>query len=110
MTAAIHGRLGALDLAATTLTGAYVVPALRKATVCVSLCNRTSSSITVRLALIAGAVGSVALSDYLEFGAVIAPGGVLERTGITMAAAQTLAAYALATGISVVVWGIEEDA
>lgn len=109
MAAKIHGRLGAVSLAATTNTGVYTVPSGRKATSTVSLCNRSASAITVRLALIDGAIGAVADEDYLEYGAVIPAGGVLERSGITLTATHTLGVYASATGISAVAYGVEED-
>lgn len=109
MAAAIHGRLGAADLAATTNTGVYSVPSARKATVTVSLCNRSGSSVTVRLAHVDGAAGALADADYIEYGATLPPGGVIERSGITMTATHTLVVYASAVGVSAVVHGIEED-
>lgn len=110
MAAKIHGRLGAQDLAATTMTAVYAAPASRKATCSVSICNRNGSAVAVRLAYIDGAVGALANEDYLEFGTQIAANGVLERTGIPVSAGHTLAAYASNTGVSVVIVGIEEDA
>ncbi len=110
MTTKIHGRLGAADLAAATDTAAYSVPVLRKATCSVSFCNRTGSATTVRLAHVPGAIGTVALSDYKEFDTPLAANGVLERTGMPMAAGASILARAAAVGVSVVVEGIEEDA
>ena len=111
MAAKIHGRLGAASLSATTLTGVYTVPASRKATCTISLCNRGTADVTVRVANIDGAVGAVADEDYIEYGVTLpGNGGVLERTGITLTAAHTLAVYASATGVSAVVFGVEEDA
>lgn len=110
MAAMIHGRLGASDLAATTNTSTYSVPASRKATVTVSFCNRNATSVTVRLAHVDGAIGVVASDDYLEYDATVPANGVLERSGITMAATHTLLTRASGTGVSAVVSGIEEDA
>lgn len=110
MTAPIHGRLAAADLAATTDTSVYSVPAARKATVTISICNRNATAVTVRLAHIDGAIGDVADADYLEYGTSIPANGVLERTAMTMTATHTLLGYASGTGVSVVVFGIEEDA
>lgn len=109
MPAQIHGRLGASDLAATTNTSTYSVPASRKATVAVAFCNRNATAVTVRLAHVDGAIGVVANEDYLEFDSTIPANGVLERTGITMTATHTLLTRASGTGVSVVVSGIEED-
>ena len=105
----IHGRLGAADLAAATNTGVYTVPASRKATVSVSLCNRTAADITVRLAHIDGAIGAVANEDYMEYDSTLPANGVIERERVTLAAADTIGVRASATGVSVVVRGIEED-
>lgn len=111
MAAKIHGRLAAADLAATTNTTVYAVPSARKATVNVSICNRTTGSLSVRLAHIdAATVGSVANEDYMEYDTIVPANQVLERTGITMTAGHCLGAYASGTGLSVVVHGIEEDA
>ena len=109
MAAKTHGRLGAADLAATTNTSVYSVPAARKATCSVNVCNRNATSITFRLAHIDGAVGTIANEDYLEYGTTIPANGTYERTGITMTATHTLMAYASGTGASAVVTGVEED-
>jgi hypothetical protein len=111
MAAPIHGRLGAIDLAATTLTAAYVVPASRQATVDLVVCNRGASDVTVRVAHIdAAVVGSVANEDYLAYGATVPAGGYLSFGGIPMRAQHTLAVYSSATSVNAVVQCIEEDA
>jgi hypothetical protein len=109
MPAMIHGRLGAVAPTATTLTAVYTVPASRKATVTLNVCNRGSAPITVRVAHIDGAVGAVANEDYIEWSAPLPVGGVLERTGITMQPTHTLAVFASDGNASAVVHGIEQD-
>ena len=111
MPAQIHGRLfaAALSNGHSTVAGGYTVPASRKATVNISLCNITAAPIVVRLAHIDGAIAALADEDYLEYGFSLPANGVLERTGITMRATHTLIASALALGVSVMVTGIEED-
>jgi len=109
MAAKIHGRLGSADLSATTNTSIYSVPSGRKATCSINICNRNASSITVRVAHIAGAIGSLANGDYIEYGSTIPANGSLERTGITMTATHTLMAYASSGSVSVLVHGVEED-
>src|SRR3989304_1364045 len=104
------GRLGAIDLPATTDTLLYEVPASTIATVNINVCNRTGSAVVLRLAHINGAIGTVANEDYIEYGISIAANGVLERTGIVMAAGHTLMAYADNTGLSIQAWGWEEAA
>jgi len=99
------GRLGASDLSATTNTTVYQCPASNFAVVTLSVCNRTASTITCRVALSTSA--SPALADYLEYGVSILANGVLERTGIVMAANQYLIVYSSASSVSAVVFGIE---
>ena len=60
---AIHGRLGANDLAATTNTSVYTVPASTKATVNINVCNRNSSAVKIRLAIEDGSTGTPADED-----------------------------------------------
>lgn len=102
------GRLAAAALAATTNTSLYTVPSSTVVTVTVSLCNISSGDLTVRLALAAS--GTPADGEYIEYGATIPPGGVLERSGLVLDATKRVVAYASATGINAVVWGVEEAA
>ena len=102
------GRLGVADLAATTDTSVYTVPASKVATCNVSVCNRNATAVTVRLALCASA--TPAATEYIEYGTSIPANGVLERTGLVLDAAKILVAYGSGTGISVVVWGFEDAA
>ena len=99
------GRLGIQDLVAITNTTLYTCPATTFSVVNVSLCNRNSTSVTVRLAL----TTTLAVSDnsYLEYGVTIPANSVLERTGIAMTTGQLLVVYASSTGVSAVAYGIE---
>lgn len=103
------GRLGAVDVSATTWTSAYVCPLATFAVVTVSICNRSSSSNpTVRLAITTQTPPSAPTNaEYIEYDSVIVPAGVLERTGICLDAGKTIAVYSSAANISVVVTGIE---
>jgi len=103
------GRLGAVDLAATTNTLVYTVPASKIATVNISIANRNASAIVIRLAHLNGAIGTLANEDYIEYGVTIAANGVLERTGIVMAATHTIVAYSDTANVSVQAWGWEES-
>lgn len=100
------GRLGASDLSATTNTTVYTVPADTLAAFCVNICNRNTSSITVRLALAAS--GTPSAGEYLEYDTVIMGNGVLERTGLVLDAGKLVVAYSSTANVSVVVVGIEE--
>lgn len=100
------GRLGVADLAATTNTTVYTVPTGKVAALSVSLCNRNGSAVSVRLALAAS--GTPDDSEWIEYGTAIAANGVLERTGIVLDAGKRVVVYGGATGVSAVVYGVEE--
>lgn len=102
------GRLGAEDLAATTDTTIYTVPASTVATVCVNVCNRNASNVTVRLAAVDGLIGALTDADYFEYNTILLLNEALERTGIVMSAGQTIVAYSDTANVSVQVWGWEE--
>lgn len=99
------GRLGVQDLAATTDTTLYTCPADTFSVVTVSVCNRGSSAVQVRLAL--STSGSPNAADYLEFDVDLPAKGVLERTGIVMDASKVLVVRSSATSVNAVCYGIE---
>ncbi len=105
-----NGILGSADLAASTYTGIYLVPVNTFSVATVSICNKNSTSITVRLAVAKtdplGATLPVA-DDYLEYETEILPNGVLERTGIVIDASRQIYARSSATNTAVMVYGIE---
>ncbi|MEW8048934.1 MAG: hypothetical protein AB2792_19855 [Candidatus Thiodiazotropha sp.] len=106
------GRLGSQDLAATTNTIVCTGTSGTVTVANVNLCNRNASTAaTVRLAIEDGATGTPANEDYIEYGEVLAAGGgVLERTGIVLAAGHSIVAYSDTANVSAVAWGIEESA
>lgn len=94
------------DLTATTNTTLYTVPAGTFTIASVSLCNRTASSVTVRLALATTATPGNA--EWIEYGATIPAYSVLERTGLALDTGKQVVVYASAgSSISAVVYGIE---
>jgi len=110
MAAKINGRLAAADLAATTLTTIYSPPVGRKATVSINVCNRTAAPISVRVAHCATpTVAGVTIADYQEYDTVVLANNVLLITGEPVASGNCIGAYAAAVGVSVVLYGIEED-
>jgi hypothetical protein len=101
------GRLNGVDLTTTSATSVYTCPATTFSVVSVSICNRSATAVTVRLALTT--TGSTpATTDYLEYDASLSANGVLERTGIVMSSGNQLVVTA-GTGnvVSVIVVGIE---
>ena len=65
---------------ASTWTTVVAPPAAGVKVATVTLCNRTGSNLSVRLAL--AATTSVTDSDVIEYDTTIPANGVLERTGI----------------------------
>lgn len=100
------GRLATADIAATTLTTLYTVPASKLASFSVSLTNRSSNPVAVRIALAASA--TPAASEYIEYDTSIPANGVLERTGLVLDAAKLVVVYTGATGVSANCYGYEE--
>ncbi len=101
------GRLNGVDLTTTAATSVYTCPVTTFSVVSVSICNRTALAVTVNLALTTTGA-TPGNTDYLEFGSSLSANGVLERTGIVMAAGNQLVVTAgTGNAISVVVVGIE---
>jgi hypothetical protein len=99
------GRLGIADLAAVTNTTVYTVPATTFTVATLSICNRSASAITVRVAIASAA--TPANSEFIEFDVQILAKGVLERTGIVMDAGKLLVVRSSSIDVSAVVYGIE---
>ena len=96
------GRLGAVDLAATTNTTVYTVPGSKTAAFSVNICNRNASSITIRLAL--SATGTPGVTEWIEYDTVLVANGVLERTGLMLDTGKLVVAYSSTANVS----GVEE--
>jgi len=103
------GILGTADLAITTITNVYAVPASTLASLNVNICNRNNAVARIRLALSAS-TGVQANSEFMEYETAIEAYGVLERTAIVLDAGKTLTVYSDTANVTVVVTGIEEAA
>jgi hypothetical protein len=73
----------------------------------VNFANQANADARVHLALSTSS-SSPATGEYIEFNALIAAYGVLERTGIIVPPGYSLLASGNAATISVVAWGITE--
>jgi hypothetical protein len=102
------GILGQQDVAGTTYTNLYQCPADTFTVATVSLCNRSSSAVNVRIAITGTAPPSAPTnSEFIEYDVSLSGNGVLERTGIVLQAGKYIAVYASTTGISANAYGIE---
>jgi len=99
------GRLGVSALPATTNTTVYTVPTGYYSVFNVSITNRNTTSITIRLAI--STTGTPNDQDWLEFDTVIAPKGVFERTGLVAQAGINVVVWSSATTVGATVYGIE---
>jgi len=99
------GKLGANDLAATTLTTVYECPAATYSVVSINICNRGTSTTGIRIAIADSATPGAA--EYIEYDTEVFSKNVLERTGIVLAATQRIVVYSTQASVSAVVVGIE---
>jgi len=102
------GRLGAVDLSATTNTTVYTVPASTLCSFSVSICCRSIAGATIRLAL--SETDTPSAAEWIEYETSMNVNQVLERTGLVLDAGKKLVAYSSAANVNVVVFGIEEAA
>ena len=104
------GVYAKVDVAsASTWETLVPVASTGKTKVCtVNVCNRTSSNITISLAL--AATTTVANADHIEYGVILPANGVLERTGIVVDETNAVQIWSSATGISAVAYGIDGNA
>ncbi len=99
------GRLGVSIIPATTNTTVYTVPT-GYYTVCnVSITNRNTTSITVRLAM--ASTTSPALQEWIEYDTTIVGKGVFERTGLVLDAGLNIVVYSDTANVGCTVYGIE---
>ena len=101
------GRLGASDLSAAVLSTVYTCPSDTFAVVAVNFLNRGNQAQTFRLAVALADTPNANGSEWIEYDVEVLSKGVLERTGLVLAASQRLVAYASGGNASVVVYGIE---
>ena len=99
------GRLGHADLAAGADTVLYPVPANTFSIVSLNMVNGGYSAVAVRVAVCS--TSTPAASEWIEYDVELLSKGVLERTGIAMAAGQILVVYSSAVSVNAVCFGIE---
>lgn len=101
--------LGQVNLAATTLTAVYTVPASTSTVISsIVVCNRNAAARTFRLSVaVAGAADDP--KQYLVYDTSIAANTSLAfALGISLATTDVLKAYASAVDVTVQAFGVEQ--
>lgn len=103
------GRLGAQNLSATTNTTLYSGPASGYVgTVTVSLCNRNTTPVRVRLAV--ATTSSPSTAEWLWYDKLVPGNEAVERTGIVVDYGKQIVAYSDTANVTAVAMGYEETA
>jgi hypothetical protein len=99
------GLLGFNDLAATTNTTVYTVPAATTSSFSINFTNRNNVPVEIRFGICT--TSTPANSEFIIFDAIVAAGTSLERTGLVAQAGKLIVAYSDTAGVSVQVYGYE---
>lgn len=99
------GRLGVSAIPATTLTTVYTVPTGNYTVLNISITNRNTSSIKLRIAVAAS--GTPASEEYIEYDTTVIGNGVFERTGLVLNAGLNIVVYSDTANVGCTVYGIE---
>jgi len=102
------GLIAGVALAASTNTTLYTVPASTLSLVTVRLCNRSTSAVTVRIALSSSDTPSD--GQYIVDELLAPNGGIVHESAITLDAGKKVVVWASATGVNANGWKIEEAA
>jgi len=93
------------DLAANTNTTIYNVPSDTFAVAAISICNRNTEAVRIRIAL--SATGTPTAAEWIEFDQAVSANGVLERTGVVVEAGKNIVVRSNSTNVTAMVYGIE---
>jgi hypothetical protein len=101
------GKLGSVLLPASVNTVVYAVPANTVATVNLNICNKGTVDVHIYVGLTEGTTWG--LEDAIEYGIILGPKDVLERTGIVLQSGKSIMVSTnVANIVTAVAWGFEE--
>lgn len=101
------GALAQVSPSAATLTTAYTVPANKRATIEVVICNRNAATNAVRVSHAIGGAAD-AVTQYLLYDYGIAANGSVTTAKFTVNAGDVVRVYTTNAGTSFNINGIEE--
>jgi hypothetical protein len=99
------GRLGVAAIPATTLTTVYTVPTGYYTVLNISITNRNTTAVKVRVAV--SSTGTPNVQEYIEYDTNVIGNGVFERTGIVLNAGLNVVVYSDTANVGCTVYGIE---
>lgn len=99
------GRLGNFAIPAAANTTVYTVPTDFYAVCNVSLTNRNTTAIRIRVAL--ASTGTPNIQEWIEYDTIMVPNGVFERTGLVLQAGLNIVVYSDTANVGCTVYGIE---
>ena len=99
-----QGRLAAVMTAANNPVLAYTVPAETVTTATIAAVNTGTEAATVKMY-----ITSPTVTDAIEFGALIQPGGVLERSCMPLGAGERIIVEATTSDVAIRIAGFEAD-
>jgi hypothetical protein len=102
-----NGLLASADITSANVdTMLYQPTAAKTGSFSVSLANRTSGIINIRIALTT--TGSVSNQAYIIYDLPLYPNEAYERSGLALVSGQYIYVRASAVGVSALVWGYED--
>ncbi len=102
-----QGRLAAVMSAANNPVLTYTVPADTVTTATIAVVNTGIDVATVKIYITLGSNPSP--TDAIEFGAMIQPGGVLERSCMPLGAGERIIVEATTSDVAIRIAGFEAD-
>ena len=105
----MNGKLGSAALVPATNTILYTVPVdISFTALNINILNASNGAAKIRIAISATSIFS--LKDYIEYDVVLAPKGILERTGIICGTGEIITVYSDVANVIARVHGAEESA